>query len=113
MHELSVAEDMLALIEQEANAQGFQSVQAIWLEVGALSHLEPEALHFCFEAVVKDTLAEGARLHIDVAAAEAQCPACQTTFQIQHYYDPCPECGQFGAPLLSGDQIRIRALDVS
>ena len=37
---------------------------AVWLEIGVLSHVAPEALRFCFDAVTRGGLAEGAQLEI-------------------------------------------------
>ena len=66
MHELSLAEGVLDLIEETARREGFSRVHGVWLEIGRQSAVEPEAMRFCFDAVVRGTLAEGARLEIDV-----------------------------------------------
>lgn len=64
MHEMSLCEGVLEVMQTEAEIQGFSKVIAVWLEVGALSNVEPEAMEFCFETVTRDSLASGATLNI-------------------------------------------------
>ena len=66
MHEMSLTESIVELIE-EGRKQGFSRVRVVRLEIGALAQVEPEAMRFCFDAVTRGTLAEGARL--DIASA--------------------------------------------
>ena len=64
MHEMSLADGVLQVIEDSAKANGFSRVKTVWLEIGELAGVEAEAMRFCFDAVVKGTLADGARLEI-------------------------------------------------
>ena len=64
MHELSLAENVLQLIEDAARAQRFSRVTAVFLELGEHAAVEREALSFCFDVVTQGSLAEGARLEI-------------------------------------------------
>ena len=64
MHEMSLAEGMLQLIEDAARAQSFTKVSVVRLEIGQLSGVEPEAMRFCFDAVTRDGVAQGAQLEI-------------------------------------------------
>jgi hydrogenase nickel incorporation protein HypA/HybF len=62
MHEMALAEGMLEIVESTARASGATKVKRVWLEIGALSHVAPDALLFCFDAVTRGSLAEGATL---------------------------------------------------
>ena len=64
MHELSLAEGVVRIAEDAAAGAGHAQVTAVWVEIGALSAVEPEALRFCFHAVARDTRVRGARLEI-------------------------------------------------
>ena len=44
MHEMALAEGVLQLIEDAAQREIFARVTTIWLEIGQLSSVEPEAL---------------------------------------------------------------------
>lgn len=112
MHELSLAEDMLTMIQQRAETQQFKTVSKVWLEVGSLSHVEADAMSFCFDAVMAGTLAAGAQLEIIHIQAKGQCRQCLYTSVVEHLYDPCPQCGEFGVDIVQGDQVRIKSLAV-
>src|SRR5512147_542461 len=62
MHEMSLAEGVLQIIEDAAQAQQFGRVTTVWLEIGQLAGVEVEAMRFCFDAVTRDTIADGAKL---------------------------------------------------
>lgn len=112
MHELSLAEAMLDIIKEQAEHEHFTRVTGVILELGMLSHVEADAMTFCFEAVTADTLADGAILKIERIPAQGSCPQCKQLSPIENLYDPCVHCGEFGLALLSGDQLRIRQLEV-
>lgn len=112
MHEMSLTESLLRLIEEQAAAQHFRRVTAVRLEIGRLSHADPEAMAFCFEAITKGTLAEGARLEILRTPGRAWCMACAKTVPLAERFDPCPDCGGHQLQLTEGDGLRLRELEV-
>lgn len=113
MHEVSLCEGLVQALEEQAGAQGFSRVHAVWLEVGTLAAVECEAMRFNFDIVTRGTLAENARLDIVEADGTAWCMKCGTTVTIHGFGDPCPTCGSYQLQILSGKQIRIRQLEVT
>jgi hydrogenase nickel incorporation protein HypA/HybF len=109
---MSLAEGVVRIIEEHAARQGFTRVKAIFLEVGQLSSVEPESLRFCLQAVVKETLAEGARIEIDETAGEGWCLTCSRSVPVSALYDPCPECGGYQIQVTGGTEMRVRELEV-
>ncbi len=57
MHEMALAEEGLQIVQDAARREGLQHVHALWLEIGQLSSVEPEALRFGFDAVARDSIA--------------------------------------------------------
>lgn len=112
MHELSLAESLVELVEDEALKQGFGRVRKIRLEVGALSGVEPEALRFGFEVAAQRTCAEGAELEILRPPGEAWCFACERTVTIAEYYDGCSHCGGHRLQVTGGRQFQLKELEV-
>ena len=47
MHEMSLAEGILQIVEDTARANAAARVRSVLLEIGALSHVEEQALRFC------------------------------------------------------------------
>ncbi len=112
MHEMSLAEGILQIIEDQAAAQGFSKVKTVCLEIGQLSHVEPEALRFCFDAVMRDTQAEEATLKIVLLDGEGWCVDCEKTVAYQNRYDPCPHCSGFKVQVTRGEEMRVKELEV-
>ncbi len=62
MHEMALCEGVIDIIEAEARRQSFSKVMTVWLEIGALSQVEPDAMRFCFDVVAARSVAAAARL---------------------------------------------------
>ena len=113
MHEMSLCEGVLQVLESEALSQGYKQVKAVWLEIGNLSGVEIEAMKFCFDAVMRDSLADGALLNIIPVAGTAWCMPCSKTVVIQQRFDECPDCGSYQLQVTAGDEMKIKELEVA
>jgi hydrogenase nickel incorporation protein HypA/HybF len=112
MHEMSLAEGVLQIIEDHARKDGFSCVKSVWLEIGALSGVEPEALRFCFDAVTRDSIAAGARLEIVDVPGSGWCMQCGDTVPLPERYAACPRCGGYQLQANGGTEMRLRELEV-
>ncbi len=112
MHEMSLTESVVRILEQEAARQGFSRVRRVWLEIGALSHVAPEAIAFCFQAAARDSVADGARLDILRVEGAAWCPTCARDVEIAQRFDPCPGCGGHDLHITAGEELRVKEVEV-
>ena len=112
MHEMSLADGVLRLIEDSAKVNRFSRVKTVWLEIGEMAGVEAEAMRFCFDSVMKGTLADGARLEIIATEGRGQCFSCGKTVPIQLRYDPCPLCGGYPVEPTGGLEMRVKELEV-
>lgn len=112
MHEISLAESVVQLIGEAAIKEKFSRVKTVWLEIGKLSHVDAEAMQFCFDSVSEQTLAEGAILKIIPVAGRGYCSNCAHEVLIDQLYDPCPLCDSFGVSPVAGTEMRVKELEV-
>jgi hydrogenase nickel incorporation protein HypA/HybF len=112
MHEMSLCESILQTIEQQALTQQFKKVKTVWLEIGELAGVDSDSLRFCFEVVVKGSLAEQAELDIIQIPGQAWCLPCAREVLVTQLYDECPLCGSHQLQIVAGDQMRIKELEV-
>ena len=96
MHEMSIAESVLQIIEDTARAERCVRVKTVWLEIGQLAGVEKDSLRFCFDVVTRDSIAQDARLEIIETAR----------------YEPCPSCGSFQIEVTGGEEMRVKELEV-
>ncbi len=112
MHEMSLCEGVLQILQDHARSQGFRQVKTVWLEIGALSGVDAEAMRFGFDAVMKGTLADGATLEIIELPGQAWCLPCSRPVAVKARYDACPECGSYQLQVTGGEEMRIKELEV-
>ncbi len=112
MHEVSLIENVLALVEQEWAKQAFARVNTIKLTVGALGHADPEALRFCFDAVTAGTIAQGARLEIELVPGEGWCADCRNSVPLDERFGACPVCAGGRVRMTGGDVLRLAQMEV-
>jgi len=112
MHEMSLAEGVRGIVEDAARAQGFRRVRVVVLEIGELSSVEVDALRFCLEAVLHDTVAEGARIEVDAVPGTGWCMQCERSVAVRQRYDACPHCGSYQVQPTGGTEMRVKELEV-
>jgi len=112
MHELSLCEGILQVLEDNAGTQGYQRVKTVWLEIGRLSGVEVEAMRFSFEVVTKGSLADHASLEIIDVPGEAWCMQCSKAVPVQQRFDACPDCGSYQLQVTGGEELKIKELEV-
>ena len=112
MHELSLAESILRLIEDAAIEQKFTQVKTVWLEIGQLACVEQESLRFFFAVVTEDSIARQAKLEIIEIAGQAMCDQCHQVTMIAAYHQACPQCDSYALHVTQGDGMRIKELEV-
>ncbi|HEX9180230.1 MAG TPA: hydrogenase maturation nickel metallochaperone HypA [Burkholderiales bacterium] len=112
MHEMSLAEGVVQIVEDYARRENFRRVKTVWLEIGRLSGVEMEAMRFCFEAATRSTVAEGATLEILETPGSAWCLQCSEPVSVAARYDPCPRCGGYQLQVTGGTEMRVKELEV-
>ena len=108
---MALAEEVLRIVQQAARREGLRRVHALWLEIGQLASVEPEAMRFCFEAVARGSVAAGARLEIVAAAGRAWCETCAESIELAALGEACPRCGGYRLRVTGGTQMRVRQME--
>lgn len=112
MHEMSLMQDVLEIIQEAAREKKFGTVKTVWLEIGALSGVDPQAMSFCFDAVMQGSVADGAILEILHKPGLARCMKCAKEVEISARFDACPLCGGFELQVTGGAEMRVKELEV-
>ena len=113
MHELSIALGIVKIAEEETAKANAKKVDLIELEIGTLAGIEFDSLDFVWPAAVKNTVLENAEKKINIIKAKAQCFDCDTIFDIENVFDPCPVCNSFLKGILQGKELRVKSIEVS
>ena len=73
MHELAIAESIVAIAERHAPGRRVTRVE---VAVGHLRQVVPAALEFAFELVAQGSMLEGAELALEEVPAAGRCRTC-------------------------------------
>ena len=113
MHELSLTQSILDIIEDYSQKHHFEKVHSVKLSFGRLSSIEPKSLEFAFEVLSKETKAHGARLEFDILPVVISCMSCEKEVEVDSYTATCPRCAGENVVLAGGTQeLKIVELDV-
>jgi hydrogenase nickel incorporation protein HypA/HybF len=109
MHEMALTQSLVEAVCEHAAGRRVHSVK---LEVGALCAVVPDAMTFCFELATEGTVADGARLDVDIRPGTARCHSCDAHFELADPILLCP-CGSADVEVLAGRDLKILSMEVS
>lgn len=112
MHELGIANSILQEARREAQRHPEGRVRKLRVRVGELAGVNPEALRFCFEVLVRDAGLEPLALEIETCPRRQRCPACGQNFIVKAYDLRCPECGTAETQFAGGDELELASLEL-
>ena len=104
MHELAIADAVLAIAGEHAGGRRLASVT---VRVGHLRQVVPSALAFAFEL-----LAPGVELEIVEVPAEGRCRACAATSVLGGFPLTCAACGSPDVEVVRGEELSVESLEV-
>jgi hydrogenase nickel incorporation protein HypA/HybF len=109
MHELALAETVVAIAEEHA---GGRRVARVELEIGRLRQVVPDALSFSFELVAQGTVVEGAVLALEEVPVRIACRACGAQTEMKAFPFACARCGGIDVEVTDGEQFQVVALEL-
>lgn len=112
MHEFSIVESLLELIQEYVEKNNGKSVYKIELKVGKMSGVEPYLLQVAFDSLKEGTVAEKAQLTINIQDVVAMCNKCNKTFLLDDLNFSCPECKNSDIDVIDGKDIILQSIDI-
>jgi hydrogenase nickel incorporation protein HypA/HybF len=107
MHELGIANSILATVRKEADRGAHGRVVTVGIQLGELSGVNSEALAFGLETLVKNTELDPLEFHIETTRRRNLCSDCKNEFDVVDHDTTCPQCGEQLTRLIGGDEIVI------
>jgi hydrogenase nickel incorporation protein HypA/HybF len=113
MHEMSIAQSIVDIVEKELTSHGVEQLKAVNIAVGKLAAVVPEQLSFCFNMLASETSLAGASLNIREIPLGYTCSACSEEFTSNGMAIVCPTCGNTHVDLTSGRELTIVSIEVA
>ena len=109
MHELSIAQAVVTIVERHAQGRRVVKVE---LKVGHLRQVVPSALAFAFELTTQGTVAEGAELDLEQIEAAGTCQSCGAHTPLPELPLVCRECGSIDVEVTRGEELLVDSLEL-
>jgi hydrogenase nickel incorporation protein HypA/HybF len=110
---MSVTREMLQQLIEKAQSEGASRIKRVVLEVGEMSGLDSNDLRNSFQLLSQDTLAEGAELAITAVPLKVRCLSCSREYTASGYKMVCQACGSIASELISGNELRVKEMEVA
>jgi hydrogenase nickel incorporation protein HypA/HybF len=112
MHEYSITESLLKLALEKAGEAGAAKITRINLIIGEMSGVVGDCVQFYFEAISKDTIANGAQLEFKTIPTTVRCRKCNNIFTPRDSDWSCPDCHENGIDIVSGRECHMESIEV-
>ena len=113
MHEISLAQEVLTIVQNAAIRDNFTKVHKLTIEIGRLSCVEVDAFLFALENQKIESLMVNTKITITQPEGVANCKLCNSEFKLTDRWDSCPECKSNQITITEGEQLKIIDLIVS
>lgn len=80
--------------------------------MGELTAVDPEALTFCFQVLVRGTAMETLELELERVPRRHRCQRCGWEFTVVDYDVTCPACGTLDTECIAGTELEFAYLEM-
>ncbi len=112
MHEFSVVQSLLGLVEQYAKESGAHAVTKVVVQIGVLSGIEPHLLEIAFNTFKEGTVAQDAELVMEIEPLRLVCQDCGGEFSKEELSAVCPRCGSLNTEITGGEDMYLKSLEM-
>ena len=112
MHELSLAQNIVDIVQQHVPSDRANSVTSIKLRIGQMSGVVADSLDFCFTAITSSTPLSSAKLQIEHIPFTLRCSMCNNSFTSEFGTVLCPTCGNENTEVVGGTEMQIIEIEL-
>jgi hydrogenase nickel incorporation protein HypA/HybF len=100
------------ILQKSLLQAGNTKIKNIYLALGEIAELNQSLIQQHWNDLSKGTSAEQAQLHFRLIQAEVQCMACFGKYHPVDGKIHCPNCGSYGAKVLSGEEFTLESIEL-
>lgn len=122
MHEFHMTTQIVENVLHEARKRDARKVTQVHIVVGKLTFLGIEQVRFSYDILVKGTIMDGSKLHIDEREGSVRCIKCGYEGSFNYQNDPayhvpvptllCPKCGGM-VEIVAGRECTIKSIKLA
>ena len=114
MHEYSIVQSLLDVIEDNARKNSSNKVKKIVVKIGVLSGVEPHLLEMAFNTFKEKTICEDAEFIMEIQPIVVKCEECGSIskFEKNQIFFECQSCGGVELDVLDGEDMLLMSLEL-
>ena len=112
MHELSICQSMLRIVDSTMEQHEGAKLLKIFLDIGRGSTIEPVLLREAFDVITSEGPYAGTELVVNDIPISGRCRACGEDFTYEELAFGCPNCGSTDIEITAGLELDIKALEI-
>jgi len=109
MHELALAEGVLAVVLDAAQGQ---KVKEVHIHAGALQMVVADSFSFAFELLSENTPAQGANVVVESLPVHLKCKECSGDSEVFSQPFFCEKCNSPNIEVLSGMELIVDSVEL-
>lgn len=107
MHELSLAHNLVEIIQQNVESNQLCNVKEIRLKIGEFSGVVVDSLIFSYNIITENTELSKSKLIIEEIPFKLKCNDCGNITANQFGFRECSNCNSFNTEILSGEEMNL------
>jgi hydrogenase nickel incorporation protein HypA/HybF len=113
MDERELVSQVLAAVDVAAYRNSASKIATVRVAIGGRRVLDLHRLQDAFAVAARGTVAEGARLSVDVLPVKHRCRNCGNEFEASRTESPCPECDNPQTEMIGGEELRLLDMELA
>lgn len=113
MHELSVAQNIIEMVQQHVPPPQWKDVATVRVKIGAVAGIIPDSLEFSFQAITSNSSFSHVRLVTERIPFRVQCHSCRAVTENEDGFALCGECESADTHILSGTELQLAEIELN
>jgi hydrogenase nickel incorporation protein HypA/HybF len=111
MHELRIAKDLSVIVIDTALVNNLSKITKVNITFGELIAIIPDGFEFAFREIVRNTIADEAKLDIEILPLKMKCMNCGIDFQPLDNNFSCHSCNSDNLSITQGKELFVKSIE--
>jgi hydrogenase nickel incorporation protein HypA/HybF len=111
MHEIRIAKDLSEIVLEVADREKLSDVSKINISFGEMIQIVPDIFDFAFREAVRDTIASGAEVDIEIIPVKLKCKDCNNEFNLNDSLFSCNKCNSSDLDIVNGKEMIVKSIE--
>jgi hydrogenase nickel incorporation protein HypA/HybF len=112
MHELSIAQNIIEIIQSNIPETEWEHIDKVRLKVGEAAGVVPESLEFSFQAITSESPLRHTQLEIISIPFRVRCQDCSAITKNEAGFAFCEMCGSTNTKVISGNELHVTEIEI-